>query len=357
MRLHMETALGVNKPPAPSATPATSRAQQGSDHQFTVTVVLCTYNRSRELVQTLAALASQQVPASLRWELVLVNNNSTDTTESVCRQFAATAPVPVRYVFEHEQGASTARNAGIATARGEIIAFTDDDVSPAPNWVAKLAELMDDPTIDGVGGRILPSWPAPPPPWLDAHLRPRLALLESTERRVARLDAETRAHGIRIYGANMAFRRAIFDDIGCFVTTLGPKGTKLYRGEDTEFVRRAVHAGKTIVYEPDLVVFHRIPLERMTRGYFRQWAFDSGEGYALNRPPVMGRNLFGIPLYHFRAIAREMVAWLRAKACADPDTFCRELDLLDEIGAAWGYVKNRRRLGPRHAGLSESDHR
>lgn len=310
-----------------------------------VSVVLCTYNRAAELQKTLTALAAQRVPAELQWELVLVNNNSTDETEAVCRRFAAGAPMPVTYVFEPEQGLSKARNSGVAAARGSVIAFTDDDVSPPPDWVAKLAAIMNKAGLDGVGGRIVPIWPAPPPAWLDLHLRLRLALLESTEPRVATIGDEIRETGVRIYGANMAFRRQVFRDVGLFITTLSAKGAKLYRGGDTEFVRRAVGAGKTVIYDPDLVVGHRISPDRMTRGYFRKWAFDSGEGHAMTAPPVTGRNLLGIPLYHFRSAAREAGRWLRAVAARDPESFCRQLDVIDELGAAWGYVKRRRRGG------------
>lgn len=306
-----------------------------------LSVVLCTYNRAAELEKTLAALAAQRVPADVGWELVLVNNNSTDETEKVCRRFAERAPMPVTYVFEPTQGLSQARNTGVAAARGEVIAFTDDDVSPPPDWVAKIAAIMNKPGLDGVGGRIVPIWPAPPPAWLDLHLRFRLALLESTEPRVATLGDEIRETGIRIYGANMAFRRQVFRDIGLFVTTLSAKGTKLYRGGDTEFVRRAVGAGKTVIYDPDLVVGHRISPERMTRDYFRKWAFDSGEGHAMTAPPVTGRNLLGIPLYHFRTVAREAGRWVRAVAARDREAFCRQLDVIDELGVAWGYVKRR----------------
>ncbi|HXH20992.1 MAG TPA: glycosyltransferase family 2 protein [Dehalococcoidia bacterium] len=307
-----------------------------------LSVVLCTYNRAAELEETLTALAAQRVPAHIRWELVLVNNNSTDETEALCRRFAAAAPMPVLYLFEPEQGLSRARNTGVAAAGGSVIAFTDDDVSPPPDWVAKLFALMENRRLDGVGGRIVPIWPVPPPGWLDVHLRRRLALLESAEPRVARLDDDTRTSGIRIYGANMAFRREVFADVGLFITTLSAKGSKLYRGGDTEFVRRAVRAGKTIFYEPDLVVGHRIPPDRMTRRYFRKWAFDNGEGQAITRPPVRGRNVLGIPLYHFRAVAREASSWVSAVLRGDPDAFCRQLDFIDELGAAWGYVKKWR---------------
>jgi glycosyltransferase involved in cell wall biosynthesis len=307
-----------------------------------LSVVLCTYNRAAELEQSLAALAAQQVPTDVDWELVLINNNSTDDTEAVCRRFSAMAPTRVTYLFEAQQGLSKARNTGVAAARGEIVAFTDDDVSPAPDWVRRIVRILKDPALDGVGGRILPIWSTPPPPWLDAHLRARLAILESTERRIVTVDDRHRPTGIPIYGANMAFRRELFGEIGGFVTTLSASGTKLYRGGDVNLVRRAIEAGKTILYDPGLVVFHRIPPSRMRRGYFRRWAFDNGEGYATTSAGVIGRHLLGIPLYHFRTIGREIRRWLAALAQRHPEAFCRQLDVLDELGAAWAYFKKWR---------------
>ena len=128
-----------------------------------VSVVIGTYNRAHLLEGTLEALASQEVPGSLEWEIVVVDNNSRDATAQVTTAFSKTTATRVRYVFEPQQGLSHARNRGIREARGAIIAFTDDDVLPASDWIAEIAAAIDRWKADGVGGRILPRWETSPP--------------------------------------------------------------------------------------------------------------------------------------------------------------------------------------------------
>src|SRR6476661_3558101 len=123
-----------------------------------VSVVVATYDRARLLGATLEALAAQRVPAGLDWEIVVVDNASRDGTAELIRWFAKGSPVPVRAAFEARQGVSHARNRGIAEARGAILAFTDDDVTPAKDWVAEISASMDRWKAQGVGGRILPQW-------------------------------------------------------------------------------------------------------------------------------------------------------------------------------------------------------
>src|SRR5262249_27766746 len=131
-----------------------------------VSVIVCTYNRAGTLGGTLRALDEQLVPPGLKWGLLVVDNNSADTTRGVVEAVAAGARIDVRYVLEARQGLSHARNAGIARAGGAIVAFTDDDVSPASDWVASVAAVVRETGADIVGGRILPRWEHPPPPWL-----------------------------------------------------------------------------------------------------------------------------------------------------------------------------------------------
>src|SRR5271169_5851600 len=102
-----------------------------------ISVVLGTYNRGDNLRLTLETFLSL-VFQDLNWELLVVDNNSTDSTREVVENFARTAAFPVRYIFEKIQGRSAALNAGIAEAKGEIIVFTDDDVLLHPDWLSNL---------------------------------------------------------------------------------------------------------------------------------------------------------------------------------------------------------------------------
>lgn len=301
-------------------------------------MVIGTYNRANLLGDTLTALVAQEAPPSLTWEIIVVDNNSQDRTADIVAAFARRAKVPVHYKFEPQQGLGYARNMGVAEAQGATIAFTDDDVLPARDWVAKVASAIHDWGADGVGGRVLPNWEGPVPAWLERNrrLRDHLALMEFEE---ARLLALPLRGSPKILGCNMAFRRVLFEDIGLFSPALGRMGDKLYLYEETHFIRRALERGRRIVYDPVVTVFHRIGPDRMRKAYFRQRAFEAEEGLALaeGRPP--GSQLFGVPRWQYRIVLTELFKWLAHSLSKRRDHFERQLDFLSELGRLSGYLK------------------
>lgn len=136
-----------------------------------ITVIVCTYNRCESLRRTLNSLA-QLSAADVSWELVVVDNHSKDDTAEVVRRFVENSTFAIRYVFEINQGLSYARNAGIRAARGEIIAFTDDDVVVDSNWLCELQRTFDQ--FDQfecitVGGRIFALWTCEKSSWLELN--------------------------------------------------------------------------------------------------------------------------------------------------------------------------------------------
>src|SRR5437899_4754156 len=137
-----------------------------------LTVVLSTYNRAERLPAALEALVHQK--GEVAYEVVVVDNNSSDRTAEVARAFAQRANGRIQYLFEPRQGLSHARNRGIEAARSPIIAFTDDDVRVGEDWVAQIIRAFKQhPDVDYVGGRVLPHWLQTPPRWLTtAHWSP-----------------------------------------------------------------------------------------------------------------------------------------------------------------------------------------
>jgi len=246
-----------------------------------LSVVIATWNRVPLLADTLRALAAQEVPPGLAWEIVVVDNNSTDATAQVVDEFAAGAPVPLRRVFEPEQGLSRARNRGIREAQGTILAFCDDDVLPAGDWVARIPAALERWSADGIGGRILPRFegPSPPPAWLTGNRRllRQLALMDWEESGPLALPL---APNPQVWGANMAFRREVFDRVGEFDPRRGVFGRRLFRGEEADLIARALSLGMRIAYDASLTVHHRIGPDRMRKAYFRRLAFDDGVGEA-----------------------------------------------------------------------------
>lgn len=303
------------------------------------TVVIATYNRADILRGALDALGRQQTPADLSWELIVVDNNSTDATGAVVEEFASAASIPVCHLFEPRQGKSHALNTAIGHARGQIVAFTDDDTRPAPDWIAETAAALRRWNADGVGGRIVPDWHAPIPHWLDDALHGNLALMEYGEPKTLTLPLRRPP---KVWGANMAFRRELFADIGHFDTALGPTGRKVSMSEDTDFVVRALRRGYTVVYDPALVVHHRIGPERMRKPYFRKWRFDTEEARAAHAALPGRFKCLGVPWWGWRHVGRAVTVWAIAAMLRRADAFQRELDVVETLGFLSGCVKHWR---------------
>ena len=300
-----------------------------------ISVVIATYNRAHLLPGTLGALAAQEVHPSLDWEIVVVDNNSSDSTARAVATFVPTTTVPVRYVFEPRQGISHARNRGIREAQGSILAFTDDDVLPAPEWVSRVAAAMERWNADGVGGRILQRWESERPRWLTENRRPsrRLAIMESQEGGYLALPFK---HLPQVWGANMAFRRDLFDRVGEFDPRRGVVGNLLLRGEEIHLIERALDLGLKIAYEPSLTVFHRIGPDRMRKAYFRRLEFESARGEARLSSAGPGPSFLGAPLWRYRDAVADLVKWA-GLALIGRRNFDRELQWWASLGSLSGH--------------------
>lgn len=307
-----------------------------------LSVVIGTYNRAHLLQGALDALGSQELPPSLTWEIVVVDNNSRDTTAQVVTAFSKTTATPVRYVFEPQQGLSHARNRGIREARGSLIAFTDDDVLPAPDWVAQVAVAIDRWNAHGIGGRILPRWDTLPPSWITANPRllNRLAIMDFEVGGLLALPLEA---GPQVWGANMAFRRALFEKVGGFDPRRGVAGSKLARGEETDLIHRALEHGLKIAYDAAPTVFHRIGSDRMRKAYFRKLTFDDAQARARLKPVLGPRSFLGAPLWSYRAAVTDLWKWVGLVLLRRPGAFDQELAWWSSAGRLSGYWKEARK--------------
>jgi len=238
---------------------------------------------------------------------LVVDNNSTDRTRDVVDELSKKWPGRFRYVFEPQQGLSFARNAGIRNSLGSVLAFTDDDVTVAPGWLQNLTSSLETGQWAASGGRIIPIWAKAIPRWLstnDPHtMGPFVAF-----------DAGTMAGALHRppYGANMAFRKEVFEKYGGFRTDLGRTAMSLQGREDIELGSRLLAAGLRLRYEPDAVVYHPAPENRMRKDFVLRWWYGFGYSEVVELgPPSSGRwVLYGIPLYLFRRMARWILQWM-----------------------------------------------
>ena len=296
-----------------------------------IDVVLATYNRAGLLgpaIQSFAAGASA-CPARL---LVVDNNSSDDTRATVEAAQAAHPGVAIEYLFEPKQGKAHALNLGIAHSDADVIAFFDDDEQVAPDWLAVLARAFADPKLEFAGGPVRPDWSAPVPGWVP-HERYNgvLSLVDDGAER--RWYGEPGFKGMLI-GANAAMRRDA-------LRRVGPYTTRYKWAEDREMYARLLATGSKGAYLPDLVVYHHVPAKRLTKRYYRQWAYSEGRtnGSALramevcDEPPA--RLALGAPLWMWRRTLQAMGLAARGYVLGranDAKTFAAELDLRQFVG-------------------------
>jgi glucosyl-dolichyl phosphate glucuronosyltransferase len=271
-----------------------------------ISVVICTYNRSESLRKTLESLVATAVSPTLSWEVVVVDNNSSDNTRVLVEDFRREGNLPVKYIFEKVQGLSYARNAGVKGARGDIIAFIDDDVRVDNHWLNELTKAFESFDCACVGGKIIPDWNCEKPSWFVAD---RSFWLTSP---ICSLDLGDESLQLKTppLGANMAFKRSMFEKYGAFRTDLGRVAGRLTTGEDTEFGRRLLRVGETLIYQPTVIVYHAIDKNRLTKGYFQKWYFNNGRSMIReNGIPIGAVCYFGVPRYLFRSLAEDFIRW------------------------------------------------
>lgn len=240
-----------------------------------VSVIVCTYNRSENLSKALDSLAASAMPPNAEWEVLVVDNNSKDETHQIVDKFCVRYPERFRYLFEPNQGKSHALNTGIRHARGAILAFTDDDVTVEPAWLANLTAVLRDDAYAGSAGRILPAPTLRAPAWLavEGPYCQMGAICPCFDQGDEPLDLTKPA-----FGANMAFRKEMFDKYGTFRLDLGPSAKARVTYEDTEFCGRLLASGERLRYLPSAVVYHEIFEERIRKENILKWWFDLGVG-------------------------------------------------------------------------------
>jgi glycosyltransferase involved in cell wall biosynthesis len=239
-----------------------------SSHTF-VSVIIPTYNRCDHLPLTLNSFLAQTYPAD-RFEIIVVNNNSTDGTTDVIAQYAERFPI-IRVVEEKRQGVHYARNSAAKIAKGDILYFTDDDIIAEGDTLLELVKAFAlDPMIGSATGKIIGRFEAPPPTWVKKYLIN--AYLSLTEEDKA--EEIVVSHDDLVYSCHEAIRREVFFRCGGF----NPENTagRWIGDGETGLGIKIKAAGYRFAYTAKSIVYHSIPHTRMTFRYLLQRMGNQG---------------------------------------------------------------------------------
>jgi len=236
-----------------------------------LSIIVCTYNREKYIEDTLHYLSNQSVDHR-QYEVLIIDNNSSDRTASICQGFIENKGHENFYYFlEEKQGLTYARNRGISESKGEYLAFLDDDAWVGNTYCEKIIEFftrhLD---VSAIGGKIIPLYEGTEPTWMTKFLWPLVAGLD--------LGGEIKEFKYSKYpiGANMAFRASVFKQYGLFNVKLGRRGKGLEGGDEKDIVYRLKKDQKKVVYVPSIVARHIIPDFRIQKSYIKGQAIGVG---------------------------------------------------------------------------------
>lgn len=279
------------------------------------TVAICSYNRSQNLPSLIAALRKQQT--SVRFDILVVDNNSTDDTQLVLADLAKQDGVPLRFVCEAKQGIPYARNRAIEEAISSVyMAFLDDDEIPMPGFIDAAYSSLENDSADCVGGPVTVIFPSPGRPrWLGNDLLGFLAAVDYGK------DAFwIKDHTTPIWTCNVAYRMALFRDDPelLFDFRYNRKGKSVGGGEDVVMFRELMKRNIKIRYVPSMSVDHYVEGWRLNRKYFLRLHYSAGKRKGLHESIAYDKSMFGVPPFMLRQVFEHFwkvfTMWQRGEA-------------------------------------------
>ncbi len=261
-----------------------------------ISAIIATYNRAHFLDGLFNSIINQSIPFS-EYEIIIVNNNSTDETESKSKELINNYPeLNVKYCVENQQGLSYGRNRGIAESEGNIVTFVDDDAILSTSFFEKTIQFFHEhPKVNAIGGKILLKHLTDVPKWYNPYLASLLGYFNLGDEEQLFINNYFR-------GSNMSFRLKLFSEHEAFNVQLGRVGRQLYGNEEKELFYRLKEAGEEMWYVPSTIVYHLVPQERTTSSFIKKQAIGTGISQA-QHAKVKGS------IHLVIAIVKELLKW------------------------------------------------
>lgn len=307
----------------------------------TVSIAICTRNRADRLARVLTSISELNVPPALEYEVLVIDNGSTDSTAAICDSFRNT--LPVRRVYESTPGLSNARNRAVSEVSSRYICWTDDDVTLDPNWLAEYASSFSrHPDAALFGGKITPILEEPTPQWFRDHVHGLLkgvVALRDCGSAEAPMDLDSLP-----FGANYAVRT---DLQRCFPydPNLGVGPMRSRSSEETHVFQAILGSGYKGYWIPTAEVFHHIPVTRQTEHYVSEYFSALGQTHEYLNRENGGPRLFGAPRWLRRRHVECLVAyyWTRYIWPRDPAVWLPWLRDLGRVRGGLSYHRGQRK--------------
>jgi len=243
-----------------------------------LSLIVPTYNRADSLKLTVDSICSQTISPDV-FELLIIDNNSTDNTKVVSEAAIAAFPEHnIRYIFEPIPGLLSGRHRGTSEAKGDILVFVDDDIEADKGWLEAIKDAFAYPTVQLVGGRNLPRYESDPPAWLQWFWAEQPGGISCGYLSLVDLGEEVMEIGANfVWGLNFSIRRSALVDLGGFHPDCMPKHLQHFQGDgETGLTMKANERAYKAVYQPKALLFHHVPSNRMTLEYFDSRCFYQG---------------------------------------------------------------------------------
>jgi glycosyltransferase involved in cell wall biosynthesis len=279
-----------------------------------LSVIICTYNRDKYIYNVLKSIAENTL-ATEKYEIVLVNNNSTDSTETECNKFSKDYEnVVFRYFVETNQGLSYARNRGIQEAKGEVVVYVDDDATINKEYLQTYYDFFEkDNKVEAAGGPILPVYETVEPKWMSHYTRQLI-----TGKLYMGNVVKEFTKGAFPGGGNAAYRRSVFDKVGLFNVDLGRKGTSLIGAEEKDLFDKMVDRGIQIYYLPNAILYHIIPDSKLTEEHFKNLTYSIGKSERIRTLTISKKKYYSRLFSEVVKWGGSIILWIRFFFTLDP---------------------------------------